>query len=90
MFQRYLPRSEHRSSLTNLAARVTGQFSAVLPFVVCNSLQALPHPTSVREGVVVRFDISPVLTLCLFDGSSQGITGFLISVPLLEGGSSTL
>jgi hypothetical protein len=50
----------------------------VLPFVVCNGLHALPHPTSVRASVV-RFDLSPVLTLCLFDGSSEGIAGFLIS-----------
>jgi hypothetical protein len=31
---------------------VTGQLAAVLPFVVCNSLQALPHETSVGAGVV--------------------------------------
>ena len=65
----------------------------MLPFVVCNGLQALPHPSSVRAGVV-RFDLSPVLTLCLFDGSEEGIAGFLISfrvrVPLLESGSSNL
>ena len=30
---------------------------------------ALPHPTSVGAGVV-RLNLSPVLTLCLFDGSS--------------------
>ena len=60
----------------------------MLPFVVCNSLQALPHPTSVVA------DLSPILTLCLFDGSSEGIAGFLIGfrfrVPLLESGSSSL
>ena len=37
---------------------------------------------------VVRFNLSPVLMRCLFDGSSEGIAGFLISVrvrvPLLE------
>ena len=54
-----------------------GQLLAVLPFVVCNSLQALPHPTSVGAGVVL-FDLSPVSMLCLFDGSSEGIAGFLI------------
>ena len=72
---------------------VTGQLSAVLPFVVCNSLPALPHPTSVRAGVV-RLDLSPVLTLCLFDGLSEGIAEYLIRVwvrvPLLESVSSSL
>ena len=53
----------------------------MLPFVVCNSLQALPHPTSFGVGVV-RFDLGPVLTLCLFDSSFEGIVGFLISVSL--------
>jgi hypothetical protein len=74
-------------------ARVTGQLSAVLPFVACNGLQALPHPTRVGDGVV-RLDLSPVLTLCLFDGSSEEIAGFLISfrvrVRLLESRSSSL
>ena len=69
------------------------QLAAVLPFVVCNSLQALPHPTSIGAGVA-QFDLSLVLTLCLFDVSSEGIAGFLISfwfrVPLLESDSSTL
>ena len=64
----------------------------MLPFVVCNGEQALTHPTSIRASVV-RFDLSPVLTLSLFDGSSQVIAGFLISfrirVLLLESGSST-
>ena len=50
-------------------------------FVVCNTLQALPHPTSVRADVE-RFELHPVITLCLFDGSSEGITGFLISFGL--------
>ena len=31
---------------------VHDKLAAVLPFVVCNSLQALPHPTSVKAGVV--------------------------------------
>ena len=35
----------------------------MLPFVVCNGLQALPHLTSVRASVV-RFDLSPVFA-CL-------------------------
>ena len=91
-WQCYLPQKEHRSNLACLA-RGTGQLSAVLPFVVCNSLQALPHPTSVRAGEV-RFDLSPVLTLCLFDGSSEDMARFLISfrvrVPLRESCSSTL
>jgi hypothetical protein len=43
---------------------------------------------------VVRFNLSPVLTLCQFDGLSEGIAGFLINfrvrVPLIESGSSTL
>jgi hypothetical protein len=63
---------------------------AGFPFVVHKSLQALPHLTSVRAGVV-GFNLSPVLTLCLFDGSSEGIAGFLISVrisvPLIESSS---
>jgi hypothetical protein len=41
----------------------------------------------------VRFDLSDVLTLCLFDGCSEGIVGFLISVwvsvLLLASGSSS-
>ena len=53
-------------------------------------MQALPHPTSVRGGVV-GFNLSPVFALCLFDVSSEGIVGFLtsvrISVLLLESGS---
>ena len=50
----------------------------MLPFVVCNGLQALPHPMSIRAGIV-RFGLSPVLTFSLYDGSSEGIAGFLIS-----------
>jgi hypothetical protein len=42
----------------------------------------------------LRVDLSSVLTRCLFDGSSEGIAGFLTSFqvrdPLLESGSSTL
>jgi hypothetical protein len=56
-------------------------------------LQALPHLTSVRAGVV-GFNYSPLLTLCLFDGLSKDIVGFLIgvriSVSLLESSSSSL
>ena len=66
---------------------------AVFLFVVRNSLHALQHPTSVRADVV-GFNLIPVLALCLFDGSSEGIAGFLIgiwiSVPLLESGSSSI
>ena len=36
--------------------------------------QALPHPMSVR-ACVVGFNLSPVLMLCLLDGSSEGIAG---------------
>ena len=65
----------------------------MLPFVVYNSLQALPHPMSVGAGVV-RLNRILVLILCLFDGLSKGIEGFLINfrvrVPFLESGSSTL
>jgi hypothetical protein len=47
---------------------------------------------SVRAGVV-GFNLNPVLMLCLFDGSSEGIAGFLISfqvsLPLIESGSSS-
>jgi hypothetical protein len=57
--------------------------SAVFPSVVCNSLQALPHPTSVGAGVV-RFDLSPVLTLFLFYASSEGKAGFLISFRVID------
>ena len=57
-------------------AHVTGQLAAGFPFAVRNSLQALPYPTNVRAGVV-EFNLSPVLTLCLFDGLSEGIVGFL-------------
>jgi hypothetical protein len=38
-------------------------------------MQALPHPTNITAGVV-GFNLSPVLMLCLFDGSSEGIAGF--------------
>ena len=48
-FQCYLPQSKHRSSLVCL-----------LGSCHCNGLQALPHPTSVRAGVV-RVDLSPIL-----------------------------
>ena len=48
---------------------------------------------SVRTSIV-EFNLSPVLTLCLFDGSLEGIAGFIFSVqgrvPLHESGSSTL
>jgi hypothetical protein len=44
---------------------------------------------TVRFGVV-GFDLSPVLPLCLFDGLSEGVAEFLISiwvsVPLIESG----
>ena len=61
--------------------------NASICLVVCNSLQDLPHPTSVRAGVV-GFKLSAVLMLCLFDGLSESIARFLISVrisvPLLK------
>ena len=57
----------------------TGRLASGFPFTVCNSFQALPHPKSIRDGVV-GFNLNPVLTLCLFDGSSEGIAGFLPSV----------
>jgi hypothetical protein len=59
--------------------RVTGQLVAGFPFVIHDSVQALPLLTSTRSGLV-GFDLSPVLTLCLFNGSSEVIAGFLISV----------
>jgi hypothetical protein len=66
---------------------ITGQLEAGFPFVVHNSFQALTHPTSVRAGVAV-LNLNPVLTLCLMDGSSEGVAGFLIkvqiNVPLFE------
>jgi hypothetical protein len=31
---------------------------------------------------VVGFDLGPVLTLCLFEGLSEGLAGFLISVQI--------
>ena len=66
---------------------------ANVPFVVRNNFQALPHPTSLRASVE-GFNLSPVLTLCLFNGSFEGIAGILISVRisvlLLESSSSTL
>lgn len=51
---------------------------AGFPFVILDRLQALPH-LSVRTSVV-GFDFSPVLRLCLVDGSSEVVVGFLISV----------
>ena len=49
------------------------------PFVIRDIFEALPHPTSIRAGVV-GFHLSPVLTLCLFDGLSEGIARYLIRV----------
>jgi hypothetical protein len=75
------------------SGRLASLGSSRRPFVIRDSLQALPHPTSVRASVV-RFHLSPVLTLCVFDGSLEELAGFLISVrisvPLLESGSSSL
>uniref|UniRef100_A0A4W5S0X4 Arf-GAP with GTPase, ANK repeat and PH domain-containing protein 3 n=1 Tax=Hucho hucho TaxID=62062 RepID=A0A4W5S0X4_9TELE len=65
-------------ALMHGSARVTGQLAAGFPFVVRDCLQALLHPSSV-SGSVVGFDLSPVLTLCLFDGSSEVVARFLIS-----------
>ena len=65
------------------AFSLSGRLSSGFPFVVCNSLQALPHPTSVRAGVV-GFNLNPVLMHCLFDGSSEGIAGFLIGAQLVS------
>ena len=66
---------------------------AGFPFVICDILQALSYLTSVSAGVV-GFDLSPVLILCLSDGSLEGIGGFLIRVQvsdlLLEIVSSSL
>ena len=56
---------------------------AGFPFVVHSSLQTLPHPTSIRVGVV-GFNLSLVLTLCLFDCSSEGIAGFLKAYGLVS------
>jgi hypothetical protein len=48
---------------------------------------------SIGAGVV-GFNLSPVFRLCLFDGSFEGIAGFLLSVQVrisfLESGSFTL
>ena len=67
--------------------------SEYTPFVIRGSLQAVPHLTSVRTGVV-GFDLSPVLMISLFDGSSESIVGVRIGVrirvPLLESGRSSL
>jgi hypothetical protein len=64
----------------------------MLPFVVCNSLPALPHPTSIG-AVIIQFDLSPPLML-LVEGSPEVLVGFLISfwviVPLLESVSFTV
>ena len=83
MLQCCLPRSEHKQHWALLVGCVTGQPSSGFPFVVRNSFQALPHLTSVRAGVV-GFNLNPVLVLCLFDGSSQGIGGFLINIRSLK------
>ena len=45
---------------------------AGIPFVIRDSLQTLPHPTSITAGVV-GFDLGPVLTLFLFDGLLDGV-----------------
>ena len=71
MVQCCLSQSEHRWHL----ARLIGSRH----IVIRDSLQALPRLASIRAGVV-GFDFSPVLTLCLFDGLSEGVAGFLLSV----------
>jgi hypothetical protein len=54
-------------------ARVTGQLVAGSLFVIRDSLQTLPHLTSVKAGVV-GFALSLALMLCLSDGLSEGLT----------------
>ena len=49
--------------------RAAWQLSAVLPFVVCNSLQALSHPTSVGAGLVQFYPPDS----CLHAGSTNSI-----------------
>jgi hypothetical protein len=58
---------------------LSGSLTSEFPFVTHNSLQALLHPPCIRAGLV-GFDLSPVLTLCLFDGLSEGVVGLLTSV----------
>jgi hypothetical protein len=79
MYATVLLASKQAWKLFSLSGRLVSLGSSWLcfPFVLRNSLQALPHPMSVGAGVV-QFNLSPVLTLCLFDGSSEGIAGFLI------------
>ena len=92
MLQCCLPRSEHKRYLAHLVGSRHWAARVWVLIVVRNSFQALPHPTSIRASVV-RFNLNPVLMLCLFDGSSQGTVGFLIgriSVSLLESSSSSL
>jgi hypothetical protein len=88
MVQCCLPRSEPRRHL----ARVTGQLVAGFPFVI-REFASPATSDELRAGVVVS-DLNPVLMLCLFDGSSEGLAGLLInvwvSVPLLESDSSSL
>ena len=44
------------------------------------SVRKLKH-CHVRQVSEPVFKLNPVLTLCLFDGSSQGIAGFLAGSP---------
>ena len=85
--------SKRAYKVFSLSGRLAGQLTAAFLFVIHDSSQALPHRTSVRAGVV-GFNLSPVLTLCLFHGSSEVVAGFpisvRISVPLLENSSCSL
>ena len=69
-----------------------GKLKAGFPFLICDSLPAMPHPKSVT-GDIVGFDLSPVLMFWQLDGSPEVIVGFHISVrnsvPLLGSGSSS-
>ena len=60
----------------------TTKLAAWLLFVVRKSLQALPHPRSIIADVL-GFNLSPVMALCLFDGLSKGVAGFLISIQVI-------
>ena len=46
------------------------------------NVATLPHPMSVRAGIL-GFYFFPVLMLGLFVGSSEGVAGFLITIRML-------
>ena len=52
---------------------------AGFPFVICYRLQALPHTTSVRVGVI-GLHLPHIFSFCVFEVSSEVVAGFLVYI----------